>query len=106
MTPVVVPKRHGHSVASPRLQYMNERRGNQSRFHNMILARDDHRCVKCGRTRNELSGVPPDEAKLFADHIIPVALGGTDTPDNGQTLCALHNRFFGWQARYKTGGKE
>ena len=41
----------------------------------VILARDHHRCVICG------------QPATIADHIVPRALGGTDTIDNGQALC-------------------
>lgn len=45
-----------------------------------ILRRDNHACRYCGATA-------PD-VKLTIDHVIPEALGGTDTPDNLVTACA------------------
>lgn len=45
-----------------------------------VLRRDDHTCRYCG------AGAP--DAKLTVDHVVPVALGGTDTPDNLVTACA------------------
>lgn len=45
-----------------------------------ILRRDNHACRYCGATA-------PD-VKLNVDHVIPQALGGTDTPDNLVTACA------------------
>jgi hypothetical protein len=44
-----------------------------------ILRRDNHACQLCGATA--------PEAKLTVDHIIPVALGGTDVPENLQAAC-------------------
>ncbi len=49
-----------------------------------IFERDDHRCVVCGRGRK-------DGVELAADHIKPKDKGGTNTIDNGQTLCYEHN---------------
>jgi hypothetical protein len=44
-----------------------------------ILRRDNHTCRYCGATA-------PD-VPLRVDHVTPVALGGTDTPDNLVTAC-------------------
>lgn len=44
-----------------------------------ILRRDNHQCRYCG-------GAAPDVA-LTVDHVIPVALGGSDQPDNLVTAC-------------------
>lgn len=41
-----------------------------------VLKRDGYRCVQCGATE-----------RLEADHITPLALGGTNDMDNLQTLC-------------------
>lgn len=48
---------------------------NKLRFK--VYARDNYRCVKCGRETNDLE----------VDHIIPVSKGGKSTLDNLQTLC-------------------
>lgn len=45
-----------------------------------ILARDGHTCRYCG-------AAAPD-VKLTVDHVIPVALGGGDEPNNLVTACA------------------
>lgn len=45
-----------------------------------VLRRDDHTCRYCG-------GQPPD-VKLTVDHVIPVALGGSDKPSNLVAACA------------------
>ena len=42
----------------------------------MVLERDSYRCVTCGEYH-----------RLVIDHIHPVAKGGSDHPDNLQTLC-------------------
>jgi hypothetical protein len=44
-----------------------------------ILRRDNHACRYCG-------AAAPD-VKLTVDHVIPVALGGTDEPSNLVTAC-------------------
>lgn len=46
-----------------------------------VLARDHHRCVRCGQDGNQV------------DHIIPRKRGGDDDLDNLQTLCVeCHKR--------------
>lgn len=49
-----------------------------------ILKRDNYKCVVCGR------GIK-DGVEICADHIIPIDSGGTNTVENGQTLCSEHN---------------
>ncbi len=49
-----------------------------------ILARDEFRCVICGRGRAE-------GMELHVDHIKPRDKGGKAIIENGQTLCAEHN---------------
>lgn len=44
-----------------------------------VLRRDGHACSYCGARA-------PD-ARLTVDHVIPVALGGSDEPDNLTTAC-------------------
>lgn len=44
-----------------------------------ILKRDQHKCKGCGRG--------PDEVVLTVDHVVPVALGGSDEPKNLRALC-------------------
>ena len=44
-----------------------------------VLRRDDHTCRYCGQSA-------PD-VKLTVDHVLPVALGGTDKPTNLVTSC-------------------
>ena len=48
-----------------------------------VLKRDNHACRYCG-------AVAPD-VKLQVDHVIPVALGGTDNPDNLVAACVACN---------------
>lgn len=50
----------------------------------VILARDDYRCVVCGRGR-------ADGVDVHIDHVMPKDRGGLATVGNGQTLCAQHN---------------
>ncbi len=49
-----------------------------------IFERDGYRCVVCGRGTE-------DGITLAADHIKPKDKGGTNTIENGQTLCYKHN---------------
>jgi hypothetical protein len=48
-----------------------------------VLRRDNHACRYCG-------GSAPD-AKLTVDHVIPVALGGSDEPSNLVAACDACN---------------
>ena len=91
---------------NPRQVYTYEQRKAQGRFHSLILKKDGYKCVMCGRTKEQLTGSYPDLKMLIADHLNPKSRGGTDTADNGRTLCFMHNLMFGWRARYKTGGSE
>jgi len=49
-----------------------------------IFRRDAYRCVVCGRGRE-------DGVEIHADHKRPLDKGGTNSVDNGQTLCSEHN---------------
>ena len=49
-----------------------------------ILERDGYRCVYCGRRKE-------DGVELTVDHITPKDKGGTNTIENGQTLCMQCN---------------
>jgi hypothetical protein len=49
-----------------------------------IMRRDNYRCVVCGR------GIK-DGVELQVDHIKSKDLGGENTIENGETLCAQHN---------------
>ncbi|MCS7249592.1 MAG: HNH endonuclease [candidate division WOR-3 bacterium] len=49
-----------------------------------IFKRDGYRCVVCGRGRE-------DGVEIHADHRLPLDKGGTNTIENGQTLCSEHN---------------
>ena len=49
-----------------------------------IFKQDNYRCVVCNR------GIK-DGVEICADHVKPKDLGGSNTVDNGQTLCMEHN---------------
>jgi 5-methylcytosine-specific restriction endonuclease McrA len=49
-----------------------------------IFKRDGYKCIVCGRGRE-------DGVEIHADHKVPLDKGGTNTIDNGQTLCSEHN---------------
>lgn len=48
-----------------------------------VLRRDGFRCRYCGAT--------PTEGELTVDHVVPVALGGSDAPDNLVAACRACN---------------
>ncbi len=50
----------------------------------LILERDGHKCVVCGRTEGE-------GYELQVDHILPKDKGGKASLENGQTLCSICN---------------
>ena len=50
----------------------------------LVFIRDNHRCVKCGSTKN-----------LEIHHIIPLAWGGSNRLENLQLLCQRCNRMKG-----------
>jgi len=53
------------------------------KLRRQILERDNYQCLDCGKSpRNDAACV------LHVDHRIPLAKGGTNNPDNLQTLCA------------------
>jgi hypothetical protein len=60
---------------------MKTRLSKRLRFE--ILRRDNHACRYCGRRA-------PD-VQLTVDHVVPVALGGTDEPGNLVTACTECN---------------
>jgi len=49
-----------------------------------IFKRDDYRCVVCGNGKH-------NGYEICADHITPQYKGGSNTLENGQTLCSEHN---------------
>ncbi len=68
-------KLHQHFQKIPKAS----RRPLPKAIRSIVFSRDNHRCIKCGRG--------PPEVKLHIDHKIPVSRGGTDYPENLQTLC-------------------
>ena len=65
--------RRGSSVAVERI-----RGGRLTKIRERILLRDDYTCRECGRVSTALE----------IDHIIPLHLGGRESDDNRQALCA------------------
>lgn len=64
-----------YSIPKPRTPITDE-------IVEQLKERDGDECVVCRRT-------PP---VLHLDHISPMALGGSDTLDNLQLVCSIHNR--------------
>ena len=52
---------------------------------NELLEAYGNKCLSCGR----------DDVPMTQDHVLPLALGGTNTIDNTQPLCALCNSIKG-----------
>ena len=55
-----------------------------------VLHRDGRVCAACFRTVSECFDVS-DDCYPNIDHVIPLAKGGSDTPDNVRTLCRRCN---------------
>lgn len=68
---------------SAREAYGRRTTGPSRRTRFLILKRDGFACRYCGRKA--------PEAELRVDHIVPVAEGGTDAPDNLGAACAECN---------------
>lgn len=74
-----VPGEEGYGrSAGPR-----PRSGVTPRIRFAVLERDRFRCRYCGATA--------EDARLVIDHILPVAVGGSDDMDNLATACDLCN---------------
>lgn len=58
---------------------MDKRRPLRKTTRALVLDRDNSTCQLCGRSAPEV--------QLEVDHVLPVALGGTDSLDNLRTLC-------------------
>jgi len=53
-----------------------------------VFERDNHVCVKCGKTGGKMGKWQNNDKGLVADHIIPIALGGEQWDINNiQSLC-------------------
>lgn len=52
-----------------------------NKVRKLVFERDAYRCVKC-----------TDHVDLQIDHVFPHSKGGSDDPENLQTLCGVCNR--------------
>ena len=70
------------------------RNKNWLNFRNKIIKKQNERCSRCGYIHNSKikSGRLSVYSDLVLDHITPMALGGTDSEDNLQTLCIDCNK--------------
>lgn len=75
------------NIKTPSLAIRNTKGGRffTGKLRAAILDRDNHRCVKCGKS-------PSDGIRLEVDHIIEFEDGGETSYDNGQTLCSECNK--------------
>ncbi len=71
----------------------------------MVTARDEGRC----QWKLHDGGICGSSVRVQLDHVHPVALGGSSTPDNLRLLCERHNqlaarRVFGesWMEQFTT----
>lgn len=64
----------------------NPRKQISGKIRQNIFMRDDYTCQICGANRHK------DNVKIEVDHILPVSKGGTNDPNNLQTLCRRCNR--------------
>lgn len=62
---------------------MADRKQISKRTRFEVFKRDEFRCVYCGST--------PNEGVLHVDHVVAVANGGTDDPENLVTACEACN---------------
>lgn len=62
-------------------EYRREFNAARPRIKKLLFSRDPHKCAMCGSTE-----------RLEIDHIIPLARGGSNDPDNLQILCRHCNR--------------
>ncbi len=69
-----IPGYNGKNILSPFPKDVKE----------VIFKRDDYRCVVCGNGQH-------NGYEIHADHITPQYKGGSNTAENGQTLCSEHN---------------
>lgn len=59
-----------------------------SQLKEKVFKRDNHVCVKCGKTGGKMGKYQNNDKGLVADHIIPIAIGGEQwNIDNIQSLC-------------------
>jgi hypothetical protein len=70
------------SELSTSLKAKPRRKAVPTRLRYEIFRRDNHRCVDCGASAHDDPLI-----RLEVDHRIPVSKGGTNDPENLQTLC-------------------
>lgn len=76
---------------------MNRPRKNPSSAVRLaVYRRDNYTCVRCGVTAAELERLKKEAPRsaraghffMTLDHIVPWSLGGSNDPENLQTMCA------------------
>lgn len=76
------------------------------RFRRAVLSRDRRagitHCPECGVLMDYDKGRQPHSAE--PDHIVPIARGGTNDPENGRTICRRCNQRKGSGRKRGRGG--
>lgn len=70
-----------------------------------VFDRDGHQCTACGWTTEDPWPEGCRSMCLEIDHVIPLALGGTNDIANLQTLCSLCNRAKGVQVEWHASAR-
>lgn len=87
-----------------KLRRVSRRRKNPSdAVRAEVYRRDGHSCVRCGITAEELAALKKATTRkqgthrhfLTLDHIVPYSGGGSNDPENLQTMCAACNELKG-----------
>ena len=81
---VLIKVRRGVYKYDPNYDRDGESKDFPNSVKQAIFKRDNYRCVFCGHGREE--GI-----EIAADHIKPRSKDGSNTLENGQTLCYQHN---------------
>ena len=92
-------------VGTPRQMSYEEARSRYRSVHveRLVWTRAGHRCQYIDPVTGERCLTTH---ALQTDHIIPLALGGLDHPDNMRLLCGPHNRYAAWKQGLRRPGVE
>jgi 5-methylcytosine-specific restriction endonuclease McrA len=77
---VAIIDSYRHAKRKERLQKPRKRQPIDQNIRWSVFIRDEYQCQRCGSRHD-----------LHVDHIVPWSRGGTDHPENLQTLCRKCN---------------